>query len=211
MPPPAEERLRVAALLSIAGGFLDAFTWVGHGGVFANAQTGNVVLLGVFAATAQWHQAVRHVPPIIAFLLGVFTAQRLRLALSKRSALFSLGCEVALLVLVAATPAWVPDLPIVLGVAFVAAMQSSSFTRVEGSAYSSVMTTGNLRRMTELLVTGTTGPRDRHALRQGTAFAVICGMFALGAGLGAWATVRFGNPCVLAPVAALMAAFLLCL
>jgi ribosome biogenesis protein Tsr3 len=36
-------------------------------------------------------------------------------------------------------------------------------------------------------------------------------MFALGAGLGAWATVHFGNPCVLAPVAALAAAFLLCL
>ena len=37
--------LGIATLLAAAGGFLDGFTWVGHGHVFANAMTGNVVLL----------------------------------------------------------------------------------------------------------------------------------------------------------------------
>jgi uncharacterized membrane protein YoaK (UPF0700 family) len=55
--------IRLAALLAIAGGFLDAFTYIAHGGVFANAQTGNVVLLGVFAARGDWLGAVRHVLP----------------------------------------------------------------------------------------------------------------------------------------------------
>src|ERR1700746_2262793 len=46
--------VRLAALLTIAGGFLDAFTYIAHGGGFANAQTGNVVLLGVYAASGDW-------------------------------------------------------------------------------------------------------------------------------------------------------------
>ena len=48
---PSESFL-VAALLAISGGFLDAYTYVCRGGVFANAQTGNLVLLAVSAVGA---------------------------------------------------------------------------------------------------------------------------------------------------------------
>src|SRR5580658_6145873 len=41
------EDLPTGLLLAGVGGFLDAYTFVGRGGVFANAQTGNIVLLGV--------------------------------------------------------------------------------------------------------------------------------------------------------------------
>jgi uncharacterized membrane protein YoaK (UPF0700 family) len=212
---PVEETLRVAMLLSLGGGFLDAFTWVAHGRVFANAQTGNVVLLGVAAATGQWREALHHVPPIAAFLLGVFVAHRLRRRASVRgaqlAALFSLGVEIALLLVVAALPRAFPDLPIVLGIAFVAALQSSSFARVEGAAYSSVMTTGNLRRMAEALLAGLGPPRDAAALRQGRVFAAICSTFCLGAALGAFAAERLANAAVLVPAAVLALALVLCL
>jgi len=212
---PPEETLRVATLLSLAGGFLDAFTWVAHGGVFANAQTGNVVLLGVAAATGQWPVALHHVPPIVAFLLGVFLAHRLRRRASvrgaHRAALFSLGVEIALLLAVAALPTAVPDLPIVLGIAFVAALQSSSFARVEGAAYSSVMTTGNLRRTAESLLAGFGPPRDAVAWRQGRVFAAICSTFCLGAALGAFATERLANAAALAPSAVLAVVLVVCL
>lgn len=38
--------LPTGLLLAGVGGFLDAYTFVGYGGVFANAQTGNIVLFG---------------------------------------------------------------------------------------------------------------------------------------------------------------------
>src|SRR5450432_4564827 len=57
------------AVLAAAGGFLDAFTYIGHGHVFANAMTGNVVLLGINAVGRNWHQSFRHLPPILAFLV----------------------------------------------------------------------------------------------------------------------------------------------
>jgi uncharacterized membrane protein YoaK (UPF0700 family) len=50
--------LRLACLLAASGGYLDSFTFLGHGRVFANAQTGNVVLLGVYAATRHWGRAL---------------------------------------------------------------------------------------------------------------------------------------------------------
>jgi uncharacterized membrane protein YoaK (UPF0700 family) len=69
--------LRLAALLAVAGGFLDSFTYIAHGGVFANAQTGNVVLLGVLAARGDWIAAGQHALPILAFVVGVATAETL--------------------------------------------------------------------------------------------------------------------------------------
>jgi uncharacterized membrane protein YoaK (UPF0700 family) len=42
---PPEETLRVATLLSLAGGFLDAFTWIAHGGVFATERLANAAVL----------------------------------------------------------------------------------------------------------------------------------------------------------------------
>jgi uncharacterized membrane protein YoaK (UPF0700 family) len=209
-----ESRLRVAALLSLAGGFLDAFTWVAHGRVFANAQTGNVVLLGVSAAAADWREVWHHVPPIAAFLAGVFTAHRLRVHEIRRglhrAASFSLGVEIIVLLIVSFLPSHFPDLPIVLGVAFAAALQSSSFTKVEGLTYNSVMTTGNLRRTAETFFAGITDPRDPDALRQARVFASICLCFAGGAALGAFSTVRIGNAAVLLPAAELALALWLC-
>jgi uncharacterized membrane protein YoaK (UPF0700 family) len=213
-PTPPEQRLRVAALLSAAGGFLDAFTWIGHGGVFANAQTGNVVLLGLFAAAGEWAEALRHVPPIVAFVAGVFVAHRLRLDTQWRdgrnAAMLSLVVEILFLAVVALLPSRFPDLPIVLGVAFVAALQSSSFARVEGQAYSSVMTTGNLRRGAEAVFAAVTPPRDPRAPDQARVFGSVIACFCVGAALGAFATTRLGNASVVIPIALLSFALFLC-
>ena len=38
------ETVLIGSLLALAGGFLDAYTYICRGGVFANAQTGNIVL-----------------------------------------------------------------------------------------------------------------------------------------------------------------------
>ena len=65
------ESVRFGILLAIVGGFLDAYTFVGRGGVFANAQTGNIVLLGIYASEGEWRQALVHVPPILACVIGV--------------------------------------------------------------------------------------------------------------------------------------------
>jgi uncharacterized membrane protein YoaK (UPF0700 family) len=172
------------------------------------------VLLGVALATAHWAQALRHIPPILAFLVAVYTASWLRFYEQRRGGhrapLFTLGVEIALLLIVAALPRQFPDLPIVLGIAFVAALQNSSFTAVEGLNYNSVMTTGNLRRTAEMFFAGMTEPREPDAMRQARIFASLCSAFAVSAGVGASCTARAGNVALLVPAVALAVGFWLC-
>ena len=41
------ESIRIGVVLAISGGFMDAYSYTGRGGVFANAETGNIVLLAI--------------------------------------------------------------------------------------------------------------------------------------------------------------------
>ena len=75
----SSEALRVGLLLAMAGGFLDAYTYLGRGHVFANAQTGIIVMLGVDAARGDWAGAGHYLLPILAFVAGVLLAVTLAL------------------------------------------------------------------------------------------------------------------------------------
>ncbi len=202
--PPPESAVAVACLLSLSGGFLDAFTYIGHGQVFANAMTGNVVLLGIGAATGDWRGAVNHIPPLFAFMAGVFTAQAIRLPVSRIGArwpaLLSLLLEIAVLTGIAFLPRAFPDIWIVLSISFVAALQNSSFTRVRGWPYNSVMTTGNLRRLAEGLFSGVVPRRDPAVLEQAGVFGAICLAFLAGALLGGLAAGWLRNAALFIPV-----------
>jgi hypothetical protein len=79
------ESFSVGALLALAGGFLAAYTYLSRGGVFANAQTGNMVLLGIRLAERNWGGAVRYLIPIIAFAAGVLLAEWIQSALNGRA------------------------------------------------------------------------------------------------------------------------------
>jgi uncharacterized membrane protein YoaK (UPF0700 family) len=189
---PAERSLSVALLLTTTGGFLDAFTYVGHGRVFANTMTANVVFLATFIASAQWISALHILPTILAFMFGVFLAYRARnpvfLRSIRRPALVCLILEIGFLAIVSILPGSFPAIILVPGIALVAAIQNSIFTQVESWVYNSVMTTGNLRGFAESLYSGAVFKRDPKAMREASVFGAICFCFGLGAGIGALAT-----------------------
>ena len=71
------ESFLLCALLTMTGGFLDVYTYITRGHVFANAQTGNVVLLGLNLAEGNIKEVAFYLFPIIAFALGIlFTEMR---------------------------------------------------------------------------------------------------------------------------------------
>ena len=74
----ASESYIVGVLLAVAGGFLDVYTYISRGGVFANAQTGNIVLLGISAADGNWKQIMSYVWPILAFMAGILLTEAVR-------------------------------------------------------------------------------------------------------------------------------------
>ena len=54
------ESIELGILLALSGGFMDAYSYIGRGGVFANAQTGNMLLLGVHLSEGDIPDAVRN-------------------------------------------------------------------------------------------------------------------------------------------------------
>ncbi|WP_184543925.1 YoaK family protein [Mucilaginibacter sp. FT3.2] len=210
----SDSSIEVAALLTLSGGFLDVFTYMGHGHVFANSMTGNVVFLGMYAASGDWHQALRHIPPIVAFLIGVFIAYRMHLPrvlkYLPKPALTCLGLEIIVLTCCSFLSKSFPDIPLVLAISLVAAMQNSSFTRLEGWTYNSVMTTGNLRRFAEAFFRGTMPAYDPVALREARLFGLVCVCFLAGAVLAALTTVPLQDHALLIPAVILFVAFIIC-
>jgi len=188
--------LLVGAMLAAAGGYLDGFTYVGHGHVFANAMTANVVLLGATVFTRNWHSAVRYFPPIAAFVAAVWVSQAVQVVSSRsrtqapfRSVLF---LEISvLLVLVFLPPT--TDIPFTTSIAFAASVQMQTFNKVNGRSYSSTFTTGNLRTLAEAAFTRLFRGHDREAAGTVRDFSVIVTAFLLGAVAGGGATRTFGN------------------
>lgn len=195
-----EETLPVAVLLSTSGGYLDAFTWIVHDGVLANTQTANIVLLGVSLAAGNQAQALHHVPPIMAFVAGVITAFHLRRHMPHRYLQVSLIVEIAILISVMLTHVYIPEVAGIIGISYAAALQTSSFTKVNGWSYSSVMTTGNLRQSVEALLAGLSSPKDPKELRKAQVFGVVCISFGTGAALGAFLTSRIGVVALTFPI-----------
>jgi len=204
------ESLRLGLLLALAGGYLDAFTFIGRGGVFANAQTGNIVLLGIYAAQGRWMQAILVVPPIVAFVLGVVVAESLKNFASKGVirdwAQGVLLLEILVLIVVGFIPSSVPDLYVTVTISFIASVQVSSFRKLIDEPYSSTMCTGNLRSASKALFEAVT-KHDRTAARRSGRFFAIILAFLCGAVLGGVLTVRFSERSVWAAVIILLVSF----
>ena len=75
---PISESMAVGLLLALAGGILDAYSYLNRGEVFATAETGNIVQLSIHLSRGEWGDAFHYLLPISAFTLGVITAEAIR-------------------------------------------------------------------------------------------------------------------------------------
>ena len=67
------DALPLGLLLALTGGILDAYTYLNRGQVFATAETGNLVLLGINCAMGQWRRAAYYLLPISSYAAGLLT------------------------------------------------------------------------------------------------------------------------------------------
>jgi uncharacterized membrane protein YoaK (UPF0700 family) len=206
---PREEALLVASLLALTGGYLEAYTWIVHR-VFANAQTANLIFLWVYVTGGELTKALHYVEPLLAFMLGVVMASYLRKSMPRRASEVSILIEIIFLFVVAVLHNRVPELAGTLGISFVAALQTASFPRVEGMAYSSVMATSNFRQTIEGLFAAFAGNPGERPLRRPYVFATMCVAFGVGAAIGVVVTELTRDYSLALPVALLIAALLRC-
>lgn len=207
------ESMRLGALLAVAGGFFDAYTYLCRGGVFANAQTGNIVLLGLELAEREWLRALAYLAPILAFALGVVVAEVVKQRGKARQAggagmhwrQVIVLAEIVLLAVAAFLPQRM-NMAVNILISFVCAMQVEAFRKVRGSAFATTMCTGNLRSGTEqLVIWRQTG--DANAARKARHYYCITLFFILGAALGAVCTDTLGERALLITCVPLLAVF----
>ncbi len=207
------ESMRLGALLAVAGGFFDAYTYLCRGGVFANAQTGNIVLLGLELAEREWLRALAYLAPILAFALGVVVAEVVKRRGKARQA-GGAGMHWRQVIVLAefvllAVAAFLPqrmNMAVNILISFVCAMQVEAFRKVRGSAFATTMCTGNLRSGTEqLMIWRQTG--DANAARKARHYYCIILFFILGAALGAVCTDTLGERALLITCVPLLAVF----
>lgn len=181
------EAFRTVLFLSLSGGLQDAYTYLGRGGVFANAQTGNIVFMGQSLFTGDWVRFLHYLVPVLAFALGVAAAELIRVSCKEGHRLhwrqLVLLVEIALLFCVGFLPDAL-NLAANALVSFACAMQVQAFRKVHGYPFASTMCIGNLRSGMDSLVTGLR-LHDRKALNKAAHYFAVIVLFALGAGVGA--------------------------
>lgn len=206
------ESFRLSAILSFSGGLQDAYTYNMRDQVFANAQTGNVVLMSQNFMQGNAAMGFHYMFPLLSFAAGIFVAEQIENRLKNSKVIhwrqIILLIEILMLSIVGVIPLTHNMIANML-VSFSCAMQVQTFRKVHGYGYASTMCIGNLR-------SGTAGlshylrNKDRESLNKALHFFGIIFFFAFGAGIGgvvsgAWGIrTIFISPVLLALVAVMM-------
>ncbi|MEA4965819.1 MAG: YoaK family protein [Oscillospiraceae bacterium] len=208
------ETARLGAILAIAGGFMDAYSYLCRGKVFANAQTGNMLLLGVNLFGGDWAAAARYGAPIVAFSLGIVLAEGMRGRNSRQNGKSllhwrqaSLLLEILFLVVTCLIPQRLNLLANSL-TSLACGIQVESFRKIRGNGIATTMCIGNLRSGTENLCRFSRC-RDRVFLRRALLYYGIIVCFILGAVLGNWMIGLLAERALLVCAGILLLAFLL--
>lgn len=183
-----------SAFLALSGGFQDAYTYNTRDQVFANAQTGNVVLMSQHFMSGEWIAGLRYFLPLIAFAIGVLLAEQVQCHFKYAKKLHwrqgILLTEIFILFAVGFIPNDFNMAATIL-VSLACAMQVQTFRKVDGYSYASTMCIGNLRSGTAA-ISVYMRERKPEQLRQALYYFGIITIFALGAGIGGVLSLRFG-------------------
>ena len=205
------EAFVTAAFLSISGGLQDAYTYISRGKVFANAQTGNIVLLSQHIFTGDFHSMLHYLVPVLFFAFGIAAAELIRQHFQKAQRIhwrqLVLIIEILLLFLVGFLPERFNLIANAM-VSFSCAMQVQAFRKVNGYAYASTMCIGNIRSGMESLCAYRKTHNKETLYKASHYFGVIL-LFALGAGLGSRFIALFGLRTIWVSCLLLLVSFLL--
>ena len=200
-----------STFLAFSGGLQDAYTFNTRDHVFANAQTGNLVLMTQNLMEGNLAHSLNYLLPIFAFIVGVFVAEQLQGRLKEKKSLhwrqFIVLIEIITLLLVGFIPGSLNNIANML-VSFSCALQVQSFRKVNGNTYASTMCIGNIKSATARL-SAFFRTNDKTYFHQSMHYFGIIVIFAIGAGLGGVISKQLGYPTIWISCAVLLIPFIL--
>ncbi|MDD2957957.1 MAG: YoaK family protein [Lachnospiraceae bacterium] len=203
------ESMELGIMLALSGGFMDAYSYLERGKVFANAQTGNMLLLGVHLSEGDFSLAIRYLFPILAFGIGIALADCIRMKGISRLHWRQISVLIEAFVLLG-----VSFLPQSLNLvansltSLACGIQVESFRKIHGNGVATTMCIGNLRSGTENLCTYV-HTKNRQHLHNGLFYYGIIFFFVLGAVIGNHLILLFAEKAILGSSIILIAAFFL--
>jgi len=206
------QMLPVAVLLTLMGGFFDAYTYLSRGGVFANAQTGNIIKLAMAMANKQYDTTIRFMIPICFFIAGVYTSGYFlhrfhdhNIPFTRRAVL----CVDMVLVIIIGTLPQSETFNIVANVlvSFICAMQMETFKTFLGIPMATVIATGNLRNAIGNLHRGIMHNNEEEIQVSLYYFFQVI-LFVAGVYIGTLMTNFFGVRAILVTLVSLIGSFL---
>ena len=198
-----------AIFVVLSGGFQDAYTYMCRDEVFANAQTGNIVLMSSHLFQGEFKSCVRYLVPLISFMVGTYVAEHVHYHFKYLEKIhwrqIIILCEIVLLFSVGFISQKHNALANAL-VSFVCAMQVQTFHKVRGQVYASTMCIGNMRSAIVSLFAFFRYKNKEIGEKAFIYFSVIA-VFAMGAGIGSIITKHIGEKAIWVSCALLAISF----
>lgn len=203
------ESIRLGILLALSGGFMDAYSYLDRDHVFANAQTGNMLLLGINLSEGNFQAAARYFFPVFAFALGIALAELVHIRKNRL-----LHWRQSAVLIEAAILAGVSFLPVSMNLlansltSFACGIQVESFRKIRGNGMATTMCIGNMRSGTQNLCSYFQS-KDIEYLRNSALYFGIILCFVIGAVIGNLAVRRLREKAVLCCSILLLLAFVM--
>lgn len=205
------DTLLIGILLAGSGGFLDAYTYLLRGKVFANAQTGNMVLFGISLVNHNIKGMFCYLLPIFFFFLGVLIAEIVKDCFKEKENIhwrqIILMIECLMLALTSLFPS---SLNLIANsiISFVCSLQVEAFRKLQGNPYATTMCTGNLRSAAWHFYNYLKN-KEQASLTTSLRYFIIIGFFILGAVAGAFLCEAFSLYAIFFAVLLLFTAIIL--
>ena len=202
------ESLLVAAFLALSGGYMDAYTYMCRGEVFANAQTGNMILFGISLADGRLAAALSYLLPVLMFAAGIIIADIIRRKSCAAMHWRQICVLVEIVILFAA--AFVPQELNFLAngmVSFACGIQVESFRRVRNNSMATTMCIGNLRSAMHYLCDFGLDS-ERESGKKALLYGAVIVIFVCGAVLGHIGVRHYAEYAIIASSIMLLIVFL---
>ena len=178
------DSMLTAFFIILSGGLQDAYTYCCRGKVFANAQTGNIVLLSTHLFEGDWGQALRYLVPVLAFLLGIYIAECVHRHFKRMEKVhwrqLIILAEIVLLAAVGFLPETLNVVVALYPIFFAMSIQWSSFGGARGFYSATIFSTNNTKQ-SSLALAEYLCDHDRAHLRKMWFYLATLGCFHVGA------------------------------
>jgi len=204
--------LRFAVVLTVANSFLDACTYLVCGGVFANLQTGNVILFAIRLSERHWGDSLSRLWPLFAFVAGVVLSSHIKSGRVNKVVAqplpWTMAIQAAVLAGVGFLPVMLPRSLVVVPISFLGGIQIGLFRSIGDLVYMPLATTGNLMRVVEAGYDFFV-EKNSSSRRVFMVYAGVIGAFAAGAIAGALTTRAWGSHAIWVPAGLLSVTLIL--